>query len=64
MPALPLRGLVNSIALAVALTITVVVPCGYFFVAYSNIAESLSFKSRLNATRVPQYIYAHDTLSQ
>ena len=64
MPALPLRGLVNSIALAVALTITVVVPCGYFFVAYSNIAETLSFKSRLNATRVAQYIYAHDTLWQ
>ena len=64
MPVLPLRGLVNALALAVALLIAIGVPAGYFFIEYSNKMAMLGFKARLNAGRVAQYIYTHDNLWQ
>jgi diguanylate cyclase (GGDEF)-like protein len=64
MPVLPLRGLVNALALAVAILIAVGVPAGHFFVEYTNAAAMLGFKARLNAGRVAQYIYTHDNLWQ
>ena len=64
MPATPLRGLVNAIALGVAVVIAVGVPLGHLYVGYSNVAETLAFKSRLSAARVAQYIYTHNSLWQ
>jgi len=64
MPVLPLRGLVNALALAVAIVIAVGVPTGNFLIDYSNAAATLAFKARLNAGRVAQYIYTHDALWQ
>ncbi len=64
MPVLPLRKTVNAIALAVATVIAVGIPCGGFYIDYSNTAETLAFKGRLNAARIAQYIYTHDSLWQ
>ncbi|MFN3656519.1 MAG: putative bifunctional diguanylate cyclase/phosphodiesterase [Pseudolabrys sp.] len=64
MPVLPLRGVVNAIALVVAIIISVGVPVGNFLVDRSNTADTLAFKARLNAARVAQYIYTHDNLWQ
>ena len=56
--------MLGALALFAAIAITVAVPAVYFVVAYSNSAETLSFKSRLNAARVAQYIYTHDVMWQ
>lgn len=64
MPAIHLRKLVNRAAIAIATVIAIVVPVGNFYVDYSNTAETLAFKGRLNAARVGQYIYTHDSLWQ
>ncbi len=64
MATLPLRKLVSAIGLIVAITTAVVVPAGYFIVGYSNVTETLAFKSRLNAARLAQYIYTHDGMWQ
>jgi diguanylate cyclase (GGDEF)-like protein/PAS domain S-box-containing protein len=59
-----LRRTVSVIALAVAITTAVAVPAGYFLVGYTNTAEVLAFKARLNAARVAQYIYTHNVMWQ
>lgn len=64
MPASRLKRLVNRAALAVATVIAVGIPCGTLYIDYSNTTETLAFKSRLNAARVAQYIYTHDTMWQ
>jgi len=64
MPAMHLRELVNRAAITIATVIALAVPVGNFYVDYSNIAETLAFKGRLNAARVGQYIYTHDSLWQ
>ena len=64
MPTAPLRRLVNAIALGVAVAIAVGVPLGHLYVGYSNVAETLAFKSRLSAARVAQYVYTHNSLWQ
>ncbi len=64
MQTVPLRRLVSVIGLAVSIITAVVLPCGYFAVGYVNISETLTFKSRLNAARVAQYIYSHSEMWQ
>ena len=59
-----LRRIVGAIGLSVAVTTAILIPAGYFFVGYSNIAETAAFKARLNASRVSQYIYTHTELWQ
>lgn len=63
-PETRLRSLVNRAALAIAIVIAVAIPCGTFYVEYSNTVETLAFKSRLISARVAQYIYTHDTMWQ
>lgn len=64
MPTAPLRRLVGALALTISITTAIVVPAGYFAIEYSNSAETLSFKARLNAAKVAQYIYSHDAMWQ
>jgi diguanylate cyclase (GGDEF)-like protein/PAS domain S-box-containing protein len=64
MQGLALRKIVSAIALIVAITTAIAVPAGYFAVGYSDTAEVLGFKARLNAARVAQYIYTHDVMWQ
>jgi len=59
-----LRKTLRAIALLVAITTAVAVPTGYFVVGYTNTAEVLGFKARLNAARVAQYIYSHEVMWQ
>jgi PAS domain-containing protein len=59
-----LRNTVRAIALFVAITTGIAVPAGYFVIGYSNTAQVLGFKARLNAARVAQYIYAHNVMWQ
>ncbi len=59
-----LRKTVKAIALFVAITTAIAVPAGYFAIGYSNTAEVLGFKGRLNAARVAQYIYSHNVMWQ
>ncbi len=59
-----LRKRVSAIALVVAILTAIAVPAGYFMLGYSNSAETLAFKSRLNAARVAQYIYSHQEMWQ
>lgn len=64
MSLLPLRTLLHTIAISIAIVIAVGVPLGSFLLEYSSIANTTEFKSRLNAARVAQYIYTHDALWQ
>ncbi len=59
-----LRRILGALAVFAALAIAIAVPAVYFVVAYTNSAETLTFKSRLNAARVAQYIYTHDVMWQ
>lgn len=59
-----LRKTVRAIALIVAITTAVAVPASYFAIGYSDTAEILGFKARLNAARVAKYIYTHDVMWQ
>ena len=59
-----LRNLVTFVGLLVAIVTAVAVPSGYFLVGYSNISETASFKARLNAARIAQYIYTHNSMWQ
>ena len=59
-----LRALVNRTAVTVAVLIAIGIPAGNFYVDYSRKAETLAFKARLNASRVAQYIYTHDSFWQ
>jgi diguanylate cyclase (GGDEF)-like protein len=64
MPARSLHTIVGSIGLAVAVTIFVVPPAGYFLVGYANSSHELGFKSRLTAERLAKYIYRYRALWQ
>jgi PAS domain-containing protein len=61
---IPLRKLVSAIGLAVAITVAVATPSVYFIHDYINASAKLTFKARLNAARVAQYIYTHDGIWQ
>src|SRR5664280_17111 len=60
----PLRRLVSAIGLTVAITVAVAPPSMYFIHDYYKTAEQMTFKARLNAARVAQYIYSHDGMWQ
>src|SRR5262249_40588643 len=64
MKSVPLRALMSTIALVVALTTTICVPAGYFALGYINMARVLNFKAELSARNLARYIYTHDTLWQ
>jgi diguanylate cyclase (GGDEF)-like protein len=64
MKSVPLRALMSTIALVVALTTTICVPAGYFALGYVNMARVLNFKAELSARNLARYIYTHDTLWQ
>ena len=64
MKSISLRSLVGAIGLVVALVTAVAVPSGFLLVGYLNTSETLAFKARLNANRIAQYIYTHDTMWQ
>ena len=51
-----LRSLVSWLGLAVALAVTLVVPAGYFAVAYATLNHELSFAAHLKANRLAKYI--------
>jgi diguanylate cyclase (GGDEF)-like protein len=59
-----LHTIVGSISVAVAATIFVAAPAGYFLVGYSNSSHELNFKSDLTAGRLAKYIYRYRTLWQ
>jgi signal transduction histidine kinase/AmiR/NasT family two-component response regulator len=59
-----LRTLVTRLGLCVALATAVLVPSGYFVIAYSEVGHDLEFSSHLNANRLAKYIYAHQELWQ
>ena len=57
--ALPLRKLVSAIGLTVAFGVAIVTPSVYFIHDYFNVSDQLTYKARLNAARVAQYIDTH-----
>jgi signal transduction histidine kinase/AmiR/NasT family two-component response regulator len=59
---LRLRSLVTSFGISVALATFVVVPAGYFVLAYSGATQELAFSARLRANRLAKYIYSHNEL--
>ena len=61
---IPLRRLVSAIGLTVAIVVAVATPSVYFIHDYIDSAEQLTFKARLNAARVAQYIYTHGGMWQ
>jgi diguanylate cyclase (GGDEF)-like protein len=64
MYATPLRKLVSAIGLTVAITTAVATPGMYFIHDYVDVTGAMTFKARLNAARVAQYIYTHDGMWQ
>ena len=64
MRTIPLRRLVSAIGLTVAIAIAVATPSVYFLHDYYNVSEHMTFKARLNAARVAQYIYTHGDMWQ
>src|SRR5665647_341281 len=64
MQVVPLRKLVSAIGLTVAITVSVATPTVYFIHDYVNASAKMTFKARLNAARVAQYIYTHGGLWQ
>jgi diguanylate cyclase (GGDEF)-like protein len=64
MQAAALKKFVNGFALFVAIVIAIVVPVGNFIDNRSDAIAMLEFKGRLNAARIAQYIYTHETLWQ
>ncbi|HEY4980846.1 MAG TPA: diguanylate cyclase [Pseudolabrys sp.] len=64
MQVVPLRKLVSAIGLTVAITVSVATPTVYFIHDYVNASAKMTFKARLNAARVAQYIYTHNDLWQ
>ena len=64
MPTMSLRRLVGTIGLAVAIITAVATPAIYFIHDYYNASAKLTFKARLNAARVAQYIYTHNDMWQ
>ncbi len=60
MPIFPLRKLVSAIGLIVAFTVAVATPIMYIIHDYVDVTGQMTFKARLNAARVAQYIYTHD----
>ena len=64
MQAAALKKFVNGFALFVAIFIAIVVPGGNFIENRSDAISMLEFKGRLNAARIAQYIYTHETLWQ
>ena len=64
MPTVPLRKLVSAIGLTVAITVAVATPTVYFVHDYINASAKMTFKARLNAARVAQYIYTHGGMWQ
>ena len=59
-----LRALVSWLGLSVALAFTLIVPAGYFAIAYSALDHDLSFAANLKANRLARYIYANQQLWQ
>ena len=64
MQGIPLRKLVSAIGFVVAITTAVTVPSAYLIHDYINVSAHMTFKARLNAARVAQYIYTHDGMWQ
>jgi diguanylate cyclase (GGDEF)-like protein len=64
MPIIPFRKLVSAIGLTVAITFAVATPSMYFIHDYIDATAQMTFKARLNAARVAQYIYTHDGMWQ
>jgi diguanylate cyclase (GGDEF)-like protein len=60
MPTIPLRKLVSAIGLTVAIMAAVATPSMYFIHDFVDATAQMTFKARLNAARVAQYIYTHD----
>ncbi len=58
--ALPLRKLVSAIGLTVAFGIAIVTPSVFFIHDYIDLSEQVTFKARLHAARVAQYIHTQN----
>jgi len=59
-----LRALISRLGLSVALAFTLIVPAGYFAIAYATLDHELSFAANLKANRLAKYIYANQELWQ
>ena len=59
-----LRALVTWLGLSVALAFTLIVPAGYFAIAYAKLNDELSFSANLKANRLAKYIYVNQQLWQ
>jgi len=59
-----LRALVSWLGLSVALAFTLIVPAGYFAIAYAALDHDVSFAANLKANRLAKYIYANKQLWQ
>ena len=59
-----IRKLVGGIGVFVALAIAVAVPVGTFAVGYAAASDVLTFKARLSASQVAQFIYTNQRLWQ
>ena len=57
-----LRSLVIWLGISVAVAGAIVVPAGYFWMAYSTLEHDLSFSTRLKANRLTRYIKDHREL--
>ncbi len=57
-----LRSLVIWLGISVAIAGAVVVPAGYFWMAYSTLEHDLAFSARLKANRLSRYIKDHREL--
>ena len=64
MKGIALRKLVSAIGLTVAITAAVATPSVYFIHDYVDATAHMTFKARLNAARVAQYIYTHGDMWQ
>ncbi|ABD87293.1 putative bifunctional diguanylate cyclase/phosphodiesterase [Rhodopseudomonas palustris] len=59
-----LRRTVNAIALSLVAAITILAPLGYGLIDYRYEETHASFRAKLSASRVAQYIYQHSQLWQ
>lgn len=57
-----IRWIVRSTARVVAFVILVTLPISHFAIVYREMLNDVSFKARLNASRVAKYVYANSAL--
>ena len=59
-----LRRIVGAIGLIAALAVSLAGPVSFAIAAYLELAEVLTFKAQLNASKISKFVYAHEKLWQ